>query len=262
MKPKDIIQFWESKYLSKDRVENNFNLEPFLHGLFSAFSPGHSYHYVANFKTMQLRFVSESVLDFTGRPNDEVTFQDIISTAHPEQVEMVQRKEQVIYDFYFNYLPKDQVNRYKLVYVYKMIDPEGNTRVMLHQAMPLNVDSNGNLENALSVHTDVSYLRLQPDHSISFFSLDGRSSFVNINSELGKFDPESAHKEGLQESLTPREKEVVALLAKGHSSKEISGQLHVSVHTVNKHRKNILAKTQCTNTSELVGQCIMAGVVI
>lgn len=262
MEPTEIIEYWESKYSSDHIVEHNINLEPFLHGFLSAFSPGHSYHYVANFKTMQLQFVSESVLDFAGKPSKEVTFKDIISTAHPDQVEMVQLKEQVIYDFYFNYLPKEEVNRYKLVYVYKMIDPKGKTRVMLHQALPLNVDSNGNLENALSVHTDVSYLRLQPVHAISFFSLDGRKSFVNINSESGKFDPETQNRGELIDALTPREKEVVALLAKGMSSKEISTRLHISVHTVNKHRKNILQKTNCANTSELVSQCIMAGILI
>ncbi|WP_224489944.1 response regulator transcription factor [Robertkochia flava] len=258
----EIIQYWESKYASNEVMGNNFNLEPFLHGFLAAFSPGHSYYYVANFKSMTLPYVAESVVDFVGKKSDKVTFQDIVATAHQDQVEMVRLKEQVIYDFYFNFLPREDVNRFKAVYLYKMQDPKGRTRVMLQQALPLNLDASGNLENALSVHTDVSYLRIQPDHTISFFSLKGSQSFLNVNSETGRFDPESIRGKDLLDVLTPREREIVGLLAKGLSSKEVSVQLHVSVHTVQKHRKNILQKTNCSNTSELVSNCIMAGLFV
>lgn len=43
--------------------------------------------------------------------------------------------------------------------------------------------------------------------------------------------------------LSERESEVLVLVAKGLSSKEIADQLNISIHTVNTHRKNITAKT-------------------
>lgn len=42
--------------------------------------------------------------------------------------------------------------------------------------------------------------------------------------------------------LSIREREILALVAKGHSSKEISEELFISIHTVDTHRKNILGK--------------------
>ncbi|MBL7471518.1 response regulator transcription factor [Robertkochia sediminum] len=262
MKSSEIIQFWESKYSTVEVAQSNFNLQPFLHGFLSAFSPGHSYHYVANFKNLELKFVSDTVIDFTGVSKEKVTFHDLLAVADDDQHEMIKLKEQVTYDFYFNYLSLEERKKFKVVYLYKMHDPEGRSRIILAQALPLSLDEDGNLENVLSVHTDVSYLCVQPDNSVSYFSLDGRKSYVNINTAQGKFDPDAQPSRNLLDVLTPREKEIVSLLAKGLSSKEISGQLHVSVHTVNKHRKNILAKTQCANTSELVGHCIMAGLLV
>lgn len=43
--------------------------------------------------------------------------------------------------------------------------------------------------------------------------------------------------------LSDRETEVLVLVAKGLSSKEIADKLNISVHTVNTHRKNITHKT-------------------
>ncbi len=43
--------------------------------------------------------------------------------------------------------------------------------------------------------------------------------------------------------LSDRETDILVLVAKGHSSKEIADKLNISVHTVSTHRKNITHKT-------------------
>lgn len=52
--------------------------------------------------------------------------------------------------------------------------------------------------------------------------------------------------------LTKREKEVIALTAKGESSSEIAEKLHLSRHTVNTHRRNIYKKLGVSNMKELI----------
>ena len=42
--------------------------------------------------------------------------------------------------------------------------------------------------------------------------------------------------------MTPREREVVALIAAGHSNKEIADRLHIAVHTVKCHVHAVLEK--------------------
>lgn len=61
--------------------------------------------------------------------------------------------------------------------------------------------------------------------------------------------------------LTPREEEVVKLIAEGRSSKEIAEMLVISVKTVERHRANILAKLGMRDRLELTRYAIRAGLV-
>lgn len=73
--------------------------------------------------------------------------------------------------------------------------------------------------------------------------------------KLAKFMHESAyaaknHKRFLL--LTPREKEIITLLAEGKSSSQIAETLFLSCHTVTTHRKNISRKLNFHSFAELV----------
>jgi len=56
--------------------------------------------------------------------------------------------------------------------------------------------------------------------------------------------------EGLA-TLTKREREVLALVLEGHSTKEIATHLSISFRTVEHHRSHILLKTHCDNLFKL-----------
>jgi DNA-binding NarL/FixJ family response regulator len=53
-------------------------------------------------------------------------------------------------------------------------------------------------------------------------------------------------------ALSPREKEILQLLAEGHSSKEIADQLVISPSTVHTHRSNLMTKLGLTTRYELI----------
>ena len=55
-----------------------------------------------------------------------------------------------------------------------------------------------------------------------------------------------------RERLTPREREVVQLLAEGKSTKEVAVALDLSVKTAETHRANIMRKLELHSVSELV----------
>jgi len=52
--------------------------------------------------------------------------------------------------------------------------------------------------------------------------------------------------------ITNREKQLIGLIEKNYSDKEIAEILHISLHTVETHRKNILRKTGTSNVLSLV----------
>jgi len=59
--------------------------------------------------------------------------------------------------------------------------------------------------------------------------------------------------------LTPREREVLKLVAEGKSSKEIAALLFISVFTVNNHRANIMEKLNLKKATDLVKYAIRKG---
>ncbi|MER5374401.1 response regulator transcription factor [Streptomyces sp. NPDC002553] len=61
--------------------------------------------------------------------------------------------------------------------------------------------------------------------------------------------------------LTPREEEVLKLVAEGHSSKEIAEMLFISIKTVHRHRENLLHKLGLRDRLELTRYAIRAGLI-
>ena len=65
----------------------------------------------------------------------------------------------------------------------------------------------------------------------------------------------------LVQDITHRERDVIRLLSFGNSNDDIADKLNISSHTVKTHRKNIMTKTDCKNTTQLVAMCIRQGII-
>ena len=65
----------------------------------------------------------------------------------------------------------------------------------------------------------------------------------------------------LPDDLTPRESEVIKLIAEGLTSDEIARELTISPRTVERHRENILGKLGMRNRVELTRYAIRQGLV-
>lgn len=61
-------------------------------------------------------------------------------------------------------------------------------------------------------------------------------------------------------NLTPREREVLQLIAEGHTTKEIASLLSVSVKTVETHRRNIMRKVNLHSVAELTKYAVQEGI--
>lgn len=71
-------------------------------------------------------------------------------------------------------------------------------------------------------------------------------------------------RKGAQDSydlLSPREREVLQLIAEGKSNKEVANTLNLSVYTVETHRANIMEKLQLKGTPELILYAVRKGII-
>src|SRR5579862_8827525 len=72
----------------------------------------------------------------------------------------------------------------------------------------------------------------------------------------GKSEPDPDY-----DRLTPREKQILELIAQGHSNKEIATILNLSVNTVSVHRANLMSALNIHRTAELVVWAVRKGIV-
>lgn len=103
------------------------------------------------------------------------------------------------------------------------------------------VNINANIPQIALVYQYVEPAILQQFDSV----IDIRASRGQIVSIIQEIVGRQKDEERSQEEyeLSEREREILILIAKGLSSKEIASNLNISVHTVNTHRKNITHKT-------------------
>lgn len=65
----------------------------------------------------------------------------------------------------------------------------------------------------------------------------------------------------LRQQLTAREMEVLRLLARGLTNREIAGVYNISANTVKNHLNNLMAKLDVTDRTEAVSFCLARGIV-
>ena len=75
---------------------------------------------------------------------------------------------------------------------------------------------------------------------------------------LSPADPTAASAADL---LTPREREVLQLVAEGHTNNAIANLLHISIKTVEKHRANVMSKLEVSDLASLIREGIKQGLI-
>jgi DNA-binding CsgD family transcriptional regulator len=73
--------------------------------------------------------------------------------------------------------------------------------------------------------------------------------------------PRRAASDACEFELTPRERDVLTLMAEGASNKQIARQLGISVHTAKFHVASVLEKLDATGRTDAVAHAARRGVI-
>ncbi|MCK4486935.1 MAG: response regulator transcription factor [Desulfobacterales bacterium] len=93
------------------------------------------------------------------------------------------------------------------------------------------------------------------------YFLDASLSHKVVNKLMEFPEKEAKITDARYETLTPREQQVMRLLAEGFSTKEIAEKLFISRKTVENHRANIMNKLDLHSTMELVRYAVRLGLI-
>lgn len=161
---------------------------------------------------------------------------NIEKLVHPDDLEVVRRIDKKVWEF-LETLPEEEKLTYKYIYEMRVLDRGKYVRMIYQMRILAFKDDN---------FLGMGIIDLAPEQSAN---TSVRFQIKNcLTDEIVPFAIESA----TDTLLTPREREILALAKEGMFSKEISEKLNISIHTVNRHRQNILEKLQVDNIIEAI----------
>lgn len=250
-----VLNAWETEEKLLTPINKQLTLQ-LIDQIATLFTAGSFYYYILNLDNLQMDFVHEGIQEVLGIKPGEFSIPKLIEVMYPEDLEMIRIKELAAENFLLNTIPQDEILLYKVAYLIRLQHSRGKYKTILHQAKAISVSAEGKIQQVIVVHTDISYLNAPFDHKISFIS-SKRPCYFSIIPDTSL----ELLKNSLKNILSVREKEIIKKVAEGKSLNEIADLLFLSTHTVNTHKKNILRKSHCKNTTELIARCIREGII-
>ena len=133
-------------------------------------------------------------------------------------------------------------------FLYKKAD--GDYTLLLQRMLIVETDENSIPQLVLSFVQDVSHLK-RKDTCDALIRLRNEYLFFRLNQE-----------NDLLEEIPPISKQeikVLKLLKKGMNTNEIAKELFSSINTINTHRRNLIIKTNCVDTTAVITYVMLVG---
>ncbi|MDM1297176.1 helix-turn-helix transcriptional regulator [Empedobacter falsenii] len=255
MEPKEHLlnDVWNQfpKVISNEYT-NEIVIPDLEHFFANVFSVGSFYYYILNFNNSTLSNVHENILSIHGLNAYPEHLKDIIDLIHPDDLAFVMEAEAWTLEIYQMLGPKHQLHL-KTGYCFRMKTAEGNYELFYHQAFHSLKNDKGELLQAVNIHTNIHHITSTNNYVATVSGLGTRTDFYSKKIVVEKIEGEP------KERLTKREIEILSLLLKGFSDKEIANLLYISYHTVRTHHKKILYKTKSKNSLDLLKRSLENG---
>jgi DNA-binding CsgD family transcriptional regulator len=209
--------------------------------------------YLLNFETQQYPFVSQSIISIMGYTNKEIMKLGrafIVSRVHPDDMKIHAGKPFQRFIEYTRQLSKDELKNCRFSINFRFKRKDGMYLKILQQYVVLEVNDAGYPLLCLGLITDITDHKADNKVVFSISKYDKKKGFEVISTDTF---PQQAL------SISKREHEVVKHILAGLSSKQTADKLHLSKYTIHAHRRNILHKTNCKNTAELLNYAMLNG---
>jgi PAS domain S-box-containing protein len=211
--------------------------------------------YMLDYQTKQYLFVSKSCEKIIGYTAKEIIRDGnelYVSKLHPADLEIYSSKVFKKFIFYTNSLPANEIKNVRFSFNYRFKRKDGQYIHILQQFEILEVNEHNYPVLVLGFITDITPHKNDNKVTYAISTYSKKTGFNRVTTDTFP---------NIDFAVSSREKDIINELIKGLSSKEIATKLHISLHTVSAHRRNILKKVHCKNTSELISYSIANGIV-
>jgi len=244
-------KYWKTVVHKKhkiDTVELQLQLEAHKR-LFSIFQPGSYYFLLFDIYQGEIKEVSSEITHVLGYQSPQINMLQFMDNIHPADKPYFLSFESHATQF-FNRIPVDKIDHYKVQYDLRLKKNDQKYARILIQYVIVNYEER-NIYHSFHIHTDITHFKPEGIPCFSIIGIDGEPSYYNIQ-QTQVFTKS-------YDLFTKREKQILKLIAQGKTSQQIADQLFISIHTVNCHRKNMLAKAAVKTPLELLNKAIKEG---
>jgi DNA-binding CsgD family transcriptional regulator len=203
--------------------------------------------YMLNLQQEEFIYISSEISALLGYAPEDFTnysYQKYLELFHIDDIAGFKGPVYENFVCYIKSQKKHEIRQLKFSVNYRVKNKNGEYIKILDQFMVVKTDKTKNPVIILGVLSDISSHKNDNNMVLTIH---------NPSSETKKEVNKSVkHIFTKKPSFTLRQKEIIELIGNGYSSKEIAQQLELSLHTVHAHRRKLLYKFNCKNTSELL----------
>jgi DNA-binding CsgD family transcriptional regulator len=200
------------------------------------------FYILTQFPNFRLTYTSKGITDILGLNQAHLTMKGLFGLIHPEDAPIVmlatKKMTELIQVHYDKIIPYESV----FTMDYRLKRTDGTYMRFLNQNCLICKKDCCHKFLSLSVFTDISHIKTSRKIEFDYTEKDQNLGIEFPDEELKNFS----------NCFTHREREILCLLAVGKNSLEIGEKLNISRHTVDTHRRKMLAKCHLCNTAELV----------
>jgi DNA-binding CsgD family transcriptional regulator len=204
---------------------------------------------VTNTQNLTFEYISKNMAACLGLDPENMKRQGMKyfwSLIHPEDIEIWLKALNELMVFTLAEITVSERKRMSYTWNYRIKNARGKYVTIIQNTTPLEFDIQMKPIIGLA-----HYTVLHPD---IHFPITATAKLLNSNDTYETKYFNNFSDKLLTDGISNRERDVIRLLALNYSSKDIAERLHISSHTVDTHRRNILKKLNITSTGELIGR--------
>lgn len=234
-----IFKNFIDKFLSNG-FEHISRLDPFIIDMEEKLRNSNQFFYIADLLKIRILFTSWGSQKIIGLTPEQVDTSTFFVLAHPEDQEQLNRAQTKLYKMGQELFIKQKGISIVSVLIRERNDASNYIDLLL-QSYSFYSEIHKTVFTLIAA-TELSTFKIDKDSRHYYYAGDDPAMFRYPDAVL--------FKEGY--NFSPRELEILKLIAAGQGSEQIADKLFLSVHTVDTHRRNILKKTKKTTTHEVV----------